>query len=154
MAFAGLVQTIKKFGSITEATGLREKRRRFFEKLRGRRVPIDLQGQEVVSQTAMVTANLTEDPPGPAIGERLKYLERQTKQLQDRQARLQSKIDKVYRELNRKVDLESQEREAADQKLEASLKDEAVGGFFLEATGVLWVFIGILLSSLPNQMSL
>ena len=91
--------------------------------------------------------------PGSPLDERVKALEENLNQLRDE---LDKKAQEVNRELGGlKKDLqqESQERQAADKGVTRQIEEVAIGGIHLEIVGLVWLFLGVLGASLPEEIA-
>ena len=80
--------------------------------------------------------------------------------LEENLSRLHDELDKNAQEVNRELgglrkDLqqESQERQAADKNVTLQIEEVAIGGIHLEIVGLVWLFLGVLGASLPEEIA-
>ena len=167
LRYAGLFLQI--LGVVTVAIGLRD-RRQTFQKLGFLRLfllwlerfpryapkPHVISAQGIASGSAFGSAYVFEwhgIPDDATIEDRLTVLQRNLdtvkqlaldaqKQAQEEAAKLQSKLEK-----------ESHERETSERALGAKLESVGAGNLHLEAAGVFWLIVGIILGTAPSEMA-
>ena len=55
--------------------------------------------------------------------------------------------------LTARSEVESQERRSGDERILAKLEEFSVGGLHVEAVGVAWIMIGLVLATAPDELS-
>jgi hypothetical protein len=91
--------------------------------------------------------------PGATLAERVSILEEKLKHLRDE---LDTKIQGVRREVDtvkKSVERESQERRVGDEKMAREIEEVAIGGLHLEVVGLIWLFLGIMASGIPDVVT-
>jgi bifunctional DNA-binding transcriptional regulator/antitoxin component of YhaV-PrlF toxin-antitoxin module len=160
---------LQVLGLATVAWGLSEMRRLFHRpSLRARifgwfrrlaaafRAPKLISGQASVAGRATVSAEarvVLGVRPGAPLEERVKVLEENLNRLRDEQ---DTKVQEIRRELStvrEDMQRESQERQAADEKTVRQIEEVAIGGLHLEIVGLFWLFLGVLCTSIPNEIA-
>lgn len=91
--------------------------------------------------------------PGPnsTIDRRVELLEKAVEQLRDDQRRQFDQHERTLAKLTTDLTTEQRDREQAVEKLRGTVEDLAVGGLHFEFVGVVWLFLGIFLGTLPDQ---
>jgi hypothetical protein len=68
-------------------------------------------------------------------------------------SRQQQAIERSQTESNERINSERSEREAADKEIHGRLKDAIIGGIHLEIAGVIFLFVGIAFTAIPNWIA-
>jgi len=98
------------------------------------------------------SALLTVRPaPGSPIERRVEMLEKAVDDLREYHGREIDKLDQALERVAADLTIERRERAQVDEKLRTTVGDLAVGGLHLELVGVVWLFFGIFLGTLPEQ---
>jgi hypothetical protein len=89
--------------------------------------------------------------PGATVEQRLEVLEGNVKQLEgemDAEIKdVKEQVARVQGGLNRERD----ERRGADDKTANQIENVAIGGLHLEVVGLLWLVLGVLVTSIPDE---
>jgi hypothetical protein len=88
------------------------------------------------------------------VEERVAILERQ---LQDERRRIDEVVERIRVESEARAAAEERESRAradADQRLEQTLRDLAIGGLFFESIGLYWLAVGIAFDSWPEELAI
>jgi hypothetical protein len=165
--YAGTV--LQVFGLLTIAVGLRHMRKLFGRPTVPRRVrdwfgrfaqafrrpePVTLKG--TAAGIAMVTGEARVRlgaGAGASLEQRLSVLESNLNQLQDeldaKICELRSKSDEMRNDLRR----EGEERRAADDTVSRRIEEVAIGGLHLEIVGLVWLMLGVIGASVPDEVA-
>ena len=112
------------------------------------------------------TAHLNLEGKAPVIGvgsaslsatasleERVAFLEKGLDQANDRIHEIQRKVTEEAQKLGSALDAARHEREFGDEKNSNLIQEAIAGGLYLEATGVLWLFFGILFATASSEIA-
>lgn len=164
--YAGTI--LQALGLGTVAIGLRQTRQKFRHPAVGTKIknwfkniasafkapePITLQVSDGVSVTTGIDAILTVEPgPDTTIEQRVVLLEQKVKALRQ-------ELNTQIKEANHTIDIikkemqrESEERQTADKKTNQLIEEMGVGGIHLEIVGLVWLFLGVILTSIPDEI--
>jgi hypothetical protein len=105
----------------------------------------------------MDMAGVSQSMTGPVrISAKMKSLEEKVSWLLDQVEKLENRMEDLSREgrqrekkLKGLIDEESSERESADENISQQIEEVAIGGLHLELMGLVWLVVGIVLSSFP-----
>ncbi len=104
--------------------------------------------------TASGHARVTTSPGLRAsVEERLYALEEKAKQLRND---LDNEVQGLRREIDvvrERIGQESQHRRVGDQEAERKIEEVAIGGLHLEIVGLLWLFLGVVGTSIPDEIA-
>jgi hypothetical protein len=161
---AGLITELLGVGTV--AIGLREIRKlfdrpslpeRFFRWLKERppyRIKpnvIQVSGNMAIELRS--TGHATSSPPPSwSLEERVNWLEKSLNQTHELIYKTQQQINEEAQKQSNTLESERREREAAVDKTKKLLEEATIGGLYLEATGVLWLMIGIILSHASHEI--
>lgn len=67
--------------------------------------------------------------------------------------RLRNDLNAELHALTARSEVESQERRSGDERILAKLEEFSVGGLHVEAVGVAWIMIGLVLATAPDELS-
>jgi len=67
--------------------------------------------------------------------------------------RLRKDLNAELHALTARSEVESQERRSGDERILAKLEEFSVGGLHVEAVGVAWIMIGLVLATAPDELS-
>lgn len=89
--------------------------------------------------------------PGPdtPLERRLSFLEEYVERLEKKGREGRQKLQKEVQSLGKRLDQERQERISSIRKLKEQLEGLTIGGLYLEAVGLLFLFAGVVLGTLP-----
>ena len=62
-------------------------------------------------------------------------------------------MDSKFRMQKQDMKEEKNNRESEDQKILAKLEATELGGIYISAMGAIWLFVGVVLSSIPKELS-
>ena len=92
-------------------------------------------------------------PVGASLERRIEILEenlnRLREELDQRAQRFQDKLTFVERQILEEGD----QRQAADKAISLQIEEVAVGGLHLEIVGLWWLILGVVGTSIPNQLA-
>jgi hypothetical protein len=118
---------------------------------------------QVCAPTA-VSASISEMIPGPSMSahgqvrashedksleEKVSWLLHQVEKLENRMEDLRREGRQREKQLEVLIEEEASERESADENISQQIEEVAIGGLHLEFMGVVWLVVGIVLSSFP-----
>lgn len=165
--YAGAMLQI--FGLATVAIGLSEMRRLFNRPSLGARIfgwfgrfAAAFKAPKLISVGAFGAGGATVSGearvvlalgPGASLEERVKVLEENLNRLREE---LDAKLQEIRRELStvrEGMQRESHERQAADEKRDRQIEEVAIGGLHLEMVGLVWLFLGVLGTSIPDKIA-
>jgi len=89
--------------------------------------------------------------PGSPIEKRVELLEKAVDLLRDYHGREIEKLDQAVERVAADLTIEQRERAQVDERLRTTVEELAVGGLHVEVVGVVWLFFGIFLGTLPEQ---
>ena len=91
--------------------------------------------------------------PGAPVERRLAYLEDSVQELMSDMATLKKDLQTERRERDEDVRTARQEQAGAAKKLRESIAQLATGGLRLEAVGVVWLALGVALTTWPEVVA-
>lgn len=91
--------------------------------------------------------------PTATLEERVALLERSLNQANEMIHQIQQKIEEETRKRDTALDAERRDREVGDEKNQQRLKEAVAEGLYIETTGVVWLFLGIILSTASNEIT-
>ena len=106
--------------------------------------------QATASANFDISTNASPDTP---LEQRIKALEEKIKHLKELTDELQKELKREMHEITNSLSKEKDIRIAEDQKILARLEATETGGLHISAMGAFWIFIGIILSSIPKELS-
>jgi hypothetical protein len=149
----GLRRMRRMFGRPTLRAGAKDWFRRLVAAFR-QPAPIDL--VVILESGAHMTGEVRvrqSAGPGASVDQRLEVL-------QENVNRLEEELDAKIRELRKRIadvqeslKRESEERTAGDGRTARQIEEVAVGGLHLEIVGLLWLTLGVLGTSIPDQIA-
>lgn len=101
------------------------------------------------SCSADVTVSLPQSIP---IDEKIALIEKELNKLNKSQSELGLKINEKAKESTDAIKREAKEREDSLQKIKDLIRDVTVGGIHIEAIGVWWIFWGIILATVSEEL--
>ena len=87
------------------------------------------------------------------IDERVQALEENLKLVNDRVSQTQNEMDQEFRRQCDALKQEQQVRSDEDQHIHAKMESIETGGLHISAMGALWLFIGVIMSSIPSELA-
>lgn len=90
---------------------------------------------------------------GNDLESRVDYLEQQLDQAAQEIRNLQEQLTATQQNTARVLSAERKERQEEDQRLGAQMKEAVVGGIHVEATGVFYIAVGIVLTTFPGLIA-
>jgi len=161
--YAGLI--LQLLGIVTVAFGLHTRRRLFnrpgfMDELHAlkaqfpwprRTQPIAVGAAAIVE--ASLTFKITARRAGDSVEDRLAALEEDLKTLRGEQAETSKELQQERTKRSEALSLERQSREAALREIETRLDTLGAGGLHLERTGLVWLFLGVLLGTIPSEIA-
>ncbi len=91
--------------------------------------------------------------PNASIESRVEVLEKNIERLHERINTTESEMDSRFRMQKQELKEEKNARESEDQKIFAKLEATKLGGVHISAIGAIWLFVGVILSSIPKELS-
>jgi hypothetical protein len=114
-------------------------------------VTISLSASGVVTMSGRAT--LTVIPaPGSPVERRLEILESEMSRLRDQITKDHTELTAQIHKVETSVTAERNDRGQAQEVLQRKVADLAVGGLHLEMVGLVWLFVGVILSTLPERV--
>lgn len=92
-------------------------------------------------------------PEGASLEDRIKALEQNLETVQKAQSDIKKRLDHEKMDRQQALTTEKQERKEADDNLLAILEDLGSGGLHLEAMGIFWVMVGVILATISNDIT-
>jgi hypothetical protein len=90
---------------------------------------------------------------GGTLEERITRLETELQDLQNRVNKVDVSIRQTESRLNKRIDDESRSRKQGDEDNSKKIEEATIGGIHLEAIGILFLILGILLSTAPREFA-
>ena len=157
LQMAGLVAVVYGIASnrrLVGRAGVKDSMLRWFKRLRGASRKSDvLTVNPLVIKPVAHSLKLESRPSAESIGERVNQLERQLAELRNSMNRsdrtLREQLSEAKEDASRRARALSQQLSSVGEQVE----NLAAGGSVTELIGVVWVAIGILLSSLPEELA-
>ena len=87
------------------------------------------------------------------VEERLDALEEKYEQLNQQLAEARRELKSEARRLDEAVNDERRARDEADAAIQEQLESFSVGGLHLESMGLVWLLVGITLTTLPGEIA-
>ncbi len=100
--------------------------------------------------SAHVTVNSNKDI---TIEERLSLLEDKINTLNETQSAIASKVDDNYKKHNQDLEKEQDNRELGDNENKDLIQNASANGIVLEAIGIFWLSIGIILATASEELA-
>ena len=167
LRYAGLVLQI--LGVVTVAIGLRD-RRLTFQKLGLPRLflqwlarfpryaakPHVISAQGIGSGSAVGSAYVFGwhgVPPNATVEDRLVVLQKNLDTVMQLALDAQKQAQEEAAKLHAELESERRERDKSDRALGAKLESVGAGNLHLEAAGVWWLIVGIILGTVPSEMA-
>ena len=110
------------------------------------------EGKIGVHGASAMTFGTVSPPATASTEERVAALEENVNQIHNLISEIHQKIDTEGRKHAGALESERRERESADEKTQELLRDATAGGLYLEAMGVIWLFLGIVLATASNEI--
>ncbi|MGZ8921892.1 MAG: hypothetical protein ACXW0M_00895 [Methylosarcina sp.] len=117
---------------------------------------ITLQASETVLDKISAQARISiwrDAGEGASVEQRLNVIEANLITLDDNHRDLAVRTDKVYAQLTDELAVERQQREKADRETTEKLEKFGADGLHIEATGIFWLIIGIVLATIPTELT-
>lgn len=92
--------------------------------------------------------------PGPAasLEERVASLAQELIRTSGLVQETRQRLAEESRDRGREIDSERCERRSGDERVRQLIEEAAAGGLHLELTGVVWLLLGVVLSTAPNEI--
>ena len=104
--------------------------------------------------TEIVRLDLWRNPGTDAtIEERVKVLEDNLQDVNQRLCSIQSEIDQRFHIKDVNLKHEQDTRSKADQEIREKLEATETGGLHISAMGVLWLSVGVIMGTIPTELS-
>lgn len=98
-------------------------------------------------------ANVWSNPgPNPSLEERVLIVEMNINNLRDRTSQIEQQVDEETRARQQAEISDRQAREQADQDTRHKLELTETGGLHISLMGILWLSVGLILSSMSNEI--
>ena len=91
--------------------------------------------------------------PEATIEARVQALEENLQIVHDRVSKTQNEMDQGFRKYSEALKQEEQVREKEDQNIRAKLEATETGGLHISAMGALWLFVGVIMSTVPVELA-
>lgn len=95
----------------------------------------------------------TATDPSASLEQRVELLERNIEHLRSRINEVQGELEQEMHKVTSSVNEEKSTRITEDQRILSKLEVTETGGLHISAMGAVWLFIGVILSSIPNELS-
>ena len=120
---------------------------------RPRDITIQLTGVGAMSATGHATVSAVGSVANPTIEQRLNAVEATVTQLRtdliEKTQAITTSVDAVKHGVQR----EAEERAAAIRDVLRQLEDVSAGGLYLQSIGLGWLIVGVLFTSVPNELA-
>ena len=90
--------------------------------------------------------------PNSSIDERLAAIEINLNFIHQRITHTQSNLEQKATAISETIKTETAIREQEIEKTHSKIEAASTGGLYISATGVLWLFIGVIMSTVPNEL--
>ena len=87
------------------------------------------------------------------MAERIKALEENLQDVNQRLCSIQNEIDQSFRKQTEVLKHEQDTRAKADQEIREKLEATETGGLHISAMGVLWLVVGVIMSTIPTELT-
>jgi hypothetical protein len=104
------------------------------------------------SPTGFLAHGTVSPPPTASLEERIASLERGLSRANLLIDRTQGRIEEEARNHGSALKSERRERAVGDARIQTLLEEAAAGGLYLEATGVIWLVLGVTLATASNEI--
>jgi hypothetical protein len=91
--------------------------------------------------------------PGATIEARVQALEENLQIVHNRINQAQNEMDQEFRKCSEALKHEERARDREDQKILSKLEATATGGLHISAMGALWLFVGVIMSTIPAELA-
>ena len=91
--------------------------------------------------------------PGATIEARVQALEENLQIVHDRVSQTQNEMDHAFRKHSEALKQEEQVRDKEDQNIRAKLEATETGGLHISAMGAFWLFVGVIMSTVPVELA-
>lgn len=108
---------------------------------------------KATSMTSNARGHVWINPIDASNEERIKALEANLEAVNLRLCQTQNQIDQCDREIKRSFKKEYDIRTKANRQILQKLEAAETGGIYISAMGVLWLFVGVIMSSIPTELS-
>ncbi len=109
-------------------------------------------GALVAGVTLMRARGKVRSGPNASLEDRIGLLERLIDTLEDAHATLQDTIERDREQFNKALNDERHAREDGDKALKDSVKSLAVGGIRLQTVGLVWLILGVVLTTWSQEL--
>ena len=99
---------------------------------------------------AHVWSDMNDDAPQPEL---LRAITRNLGRLNERLARVEASCDEGRRTLSDAIGQEERARAIADSEISATLESSQTNGLWVSLAGLVWVWVGLLLSALSTEIA-
>ncbi len=129
----------------------------FFQRLRSaltapKSVSIKLGPADILSMADGLKAELSA-APGASLEDRVTKLEKDLKTLRDQMNTKEQQLRPEINETKECIEKENRARQEADNKINHTILEVAVGGLNLESVGVILLVVGIVTTSIPDGLA-
>ncbi|BBL34886.1 hypothetical protein Nstercoris_01137 [Nitrosomonas stercoris] len=120
-----------------------------------RKTVIKVNAASFGSSTSKASVYSTHQPTekNPTTEERLKSLERNITLIHERITSTEKEMDKEFQKITEVLKIEEQTRQTEDNDIRAKLETTGTGGIHISATGALWLFFGVILSTMSVEIA-
>jgi hypothetical protein len=91
---------------------------------------------------------------GGALEDRVGYLERSVKAMEENVAKVTAEAKRIVRELHEALETEAKERRLGDEAVNRKLEDQTIGDANLQVAGLALLLISIVMANAPTEASL
>ena len=91
--------------------------------------------------------------PNPTVEARIDALEKNIQAIHDRISQTQQEMDVELGKADGVTKREERERQSEDHAIREKLEATGTGGFHISATGALWLFVGVTLSTAATEIA-
>ena len=92
-------------------------------------------------------------PDDASLEERVAFLEEQYEALREKQRETKRQLEERAEDLEEQIEDEETVREKADERLRDTIEEVSIGGLHLEMVGLVWLVVGIMCASLPQELA-
>jgi len=114
---------------------------------------IDSSAHALTSFKAKIYQTHRAPEPNPTIEARLEALEKNITSIHERISQTQNEMDEGFQKTAAALKREEQARQEEDMKIRGKLEATATGGFYISASGVALLLVGIILSTASFEIA-
>lgn len=148
----GIHETRKMFGHPSPFSIVKDKLRQLLKF--GGRVRLITSNIQATSMTNIVRPQVWMNAKDNSNEERINAIETNLKYLNKRLCEVQNQIDQCERRIEKEIKGEQDFRIKADREIMEKIEAVETGGINISTMGVFWLFVGVIMSSVSEELSI